>query len=83
MSLILVTGGAGLIGSHLCEYLLNHGHEVLCMDNLSSGSKDNIHCLLDNFDFEFIRHDIIIRFFAEVEQIFHLACPTSPVHLFH
>lgn len=80
MSLILVSGGAGFIGSHLCEYLLNHGHEVLCMDNLFSGAKDNIRHLLDNLSFEFIRHDIIVPFFAEVDQIYHLACPASPVH---
>jgi UDP-glucuronate decarboxylase len=80
MSRILVTGGAGFIGIHLCEYLLNNGHDVLCVDNLFSGSKDNIRHLLGNPYFEFILHDIIHPFFAEVDQIYHLACPASPVH---
>jgi UDP-glucuronate decarboxylase len=80
MARILVTGGAGFIGSHLCEYLLNNGHDVLCVDNLFSGSKDNIRHLLGNPYFEFIRHDIIHAFFVEVDQIYHLACPASPVH---
>jgi len=80
MAKILVTGGAGFIGSHLCDYLLNNGHDVLCVDNLFSGSKDNIRHLLGNPYFEFIRHDIIQPFFAEVDQIYHLACPASPVH---
>jgi UDP-glucuronate decarboxylase len=80
MSKILVTGGAGFIGSHLCDYLLTHGHDVLCIDNLFSGSKDNIRHLLGNPYFEFIRHDIIHPFFVEVDQIYHLACPASPVH---
>ena len=77
---ILVTGGAGFIGSHLCDYLINQGHDVLCVDNLFSGSKDNIRHLLDHSYFEFIRHDISQPFFAEVDQIYHLACPASPVH---
>jgi len=80
MSRILVTGGAGFIGSHICEYLLNLGHEVLCIDNFFSGSKNNIRHLLDNLNFEFIRHDVIIPLFAEVDQIYHLACPASPIH---
>lgn len=80
MAKILVTGGAGFIGSHLCEYLLNNGHDVLCVDNLFSGSKDNIRHLIGNPYFEFIRHDIIHPFFVEVDQIYHLACPASPVH---
>jgi UDP-glucuronate decarboxylase len=80
MAKILVTGGAGFIGSHLCDYLLNKGHDVLCVDNLFSGSKDNIRHLLGNPYFEFIRHDIITPFFVEVDQIYHLACPASPVH---
>lgn len=83
MARILVTGGAGFIGSHLCEYLLNLGHDVLCLDNLFSGSKDNIRHLLEHAYFEFIRHDIIHPFFAEVDQIYHLACPASPMHYQH
>jgi UDP-glucuronate decarboxylase len=80
MSKILITGGAGFIGSHLCDYLLKRGHDVLCVDNLFSGSKDNIRHLLGNPYFEFIRHDIIHPFFVEVDQVYHLACPASPVH---
>jgi UDP-glucuronate decarboxylase len=80
MARILVTGGAGFIGSHLCDYLIERGHDVLCVDNLFSGSKDNIRHLLGHSYFEFIRHDITHPFFAEVEQIYHLACPASPVH---
>jgi len=80
MSRILVTGGAGFIGSHLCDYLINQGHDVLCIDNLFSGSRDNIRHLLNHPYFEFVRHDIIHPFFAEVDQIYHLACPASPVH---
>ena len=77
---VLVTGGAGFIGSHLCDYLVREGHDVVCVDNLFSGSKDNIRHLLGNPYFEFVRHDVIQPFFAEVDQIFHLACPASPVH---
>jgi len=80
MSRILVTGGAGFIGSHLCDYLLNLGNDVLCVDNLFSGSRDNIRHLLGHPYFEFVRHDIIQPFFAEVDQIYHLACPASPLH---
>jgi UDP-glucuronate decarboxylase len=80
MARILVTGGAGFIGSHLCDYLLNNGDDVLCVDNLFSGSRDNIRHLLENSYFEFIRHDIIHPFFAEVDQIYHLACPASPIY---
>lgn len=80
MEKILVTGGTGFIGSHLCDYLLNNGHDVLCVDNLFSGSKDSIRHLLRNPYFEFIRHDIIHPLFVEVDQIYHLACPASPVH---
>ncbi|GAB4232371.1 MAG: SDR family oxidoreductase [Acidobacteriota bacterium] len=77
---LLVTGGAGFLGSHLCEALLNQGHEVLCVDNLFSGAKENIYHLLDHRRFEFLRHDIIQPLYVEVDRIFHLACPASPVH---
>ena len=80
MSRILVTGGAGFIGSHLCESLIDWGHDVLCVDNLFSGNKDNIRHLIGHPYFEFVRHDIIHPFFAEVDQIYHLACPASPIH---
>lgn len=77
---ILVTGGAGFIGSHLCERLLQEGHEVFCLDNFLTGEKDNIIHLLDNPYFELIRHDITMPFFIEVDQIYNLACPASPIH---
>lgn len=80
MSKILVTGGAGFIGSHLCERLLNENHEVLCLDNYFTGSKSNIVHLLNNPYFELIRHDITHPFFAEVDEIYNLACPASPIH---
>lgn len=76
---ILVTGGAGLIGSHLCETLLAQGHEVVCLDNYFTGSKRNIFHLLDSKNFEILRHDIINPVDIEVEQIYNLACPASPV----
>ena len=77
---ILVTGGAGFIGSHLCEKLLAEGHEVLCVDNFFTGAKDNIIHLLDNPYFEVIRHDICFPLYVEVDEIYNLACPASPVH---
>ena len=77
---ILVTGGAGFIGSHLCERLLKEGHEVLCVDNFYTGSKRNVEHLLDHHYFELIRHDITFPLYVEVEWIFNLACPASPVH---
>ena len=77
---ILVTGGAGFIGSHLCERLLAEGNDVICLDNFFTGSKDNIIHLLDNHRFELIRHDIIEPILLEVDQVYHLACPASPVH---
>jgi UDP-glucuronate decarboxylase len=80
MARILITGGAGFIGSHLCDYLLNNDDDVLCVDNLFSGSRDNIRHLLGHPYFEFIRHDVIHPFFAEVDQIYHLACPAAPIH---
>ena len=76
---ILVTGGAGLIGSHLCESLLTQGHEVVCLDNYFTGSKRNVFHLLDSKNFEILRHDIINPVDIEVEQIYNLACPASPV----
>jgi UDP-glucuronate decarboxylase len=80
MKRILVTGGAGFIGSHLCEKLLNEGNEVLCLDNFFTGSKQNIVHLMDNPYFELIRHDITQPYYAEVEEIYNLACPASPIH---
>ncbi len=77
---ILVTGGAGFIGSHLCERLLGEGNDVICLDNFFTGSKDNIIHLMDNHRFELIRHDIIEPILLEVDQVYHLACPASPVH---
>lgn len=77
---ILVTGGAGFIGSHLCERLLGDGHEVVCLDNFFTGSKKNIHHLLDNHSFELVRHDITEPILLEVDRIFNFACPASPVH---
>ncbi|WP_306533808.1 UDP-glucuronic acid decarboxylase family protein [Geobacter sp.] len=77
---VLVTGGAGFIGSHLCARLMNDGHEVLCLDNFFTGSKNNILALLGNPRFELIRHDITEPILLEVDQIYHLACPASPVH---
>jgi len=77
---ILVTGGAGFLGSHLCDRLLDQGHEVVCLDNLFTGSKANIAHLATNPNFEFVRHDIIDPFKYEVDQIYNLACPASPPH---
>jgi UDP-glucuronate decarboxylase len=77
---ILVTGGAGFLGSHLCERLLAERHEVLCLDNFFTGRKKNIRHLMNNPDFELIRHDIIHPIFLEVDRIYHLACPASPIH---
>jgi UDP-glucuronate decarboxylase len=77
---ILVTGGAGFIGSHLCKRLLQEGQEVLCVDNFYTGTKDNILELMDNKRFELLRHDITFPLFVEVDQIYNLACPASPVH---
>ncbi len=80
MKNILVTGGAGFIGSHLCEKLLELGHSVICIDNFFTGRKDNILHLMDNKNFEVIRHDIIEPILVEVDWIFNLACPASPIH---
>ena len=80
MKRILVTGGAGFLGSHLCDRLIAAGNDVICLDNLFTGSKDNIRHLLDNPYFEFIRHDVTMPIYLEVDQIYNLACPASPVH---
>lgn len=80
MKRVLVTGGAGFLGSHLCESLLERGLETICVDNFFSGSKDNIRHLLSHPNFELIRQDIIHPLFVEVDQIYHLACPASPIH---
>ncbi|RMF57081.1 MAG: SDR family oxidoreductase, partial [Calditrichaeota bacterium] len=77
---VLVTGGAGFIGSYLCERLLKDGHDVICLDNFFTGNKRNILHLMDNHHFELIRHDVIQPILLEVDRIFHFACPASPVH---
>ncbi len=80
MKRILVTGGAGFVGSHLCERLLSEGNEVICLDNYFTGSKKNIEHLMDNHYFELIRHDVTMPFFIEVDEIYNLACPASPIN---
>jgi UDP-glucuronate decarboxylase len=80
MKRILVTGGSGFLGSHLCDKLIKEGNEVLCVDNLFTGRKSNIHHLLDHKNFEFLRHDITWPLYVEVDEIYNLACPASPVH---
>jgi UDP-glucuronate decarboxylase len=80
MNRILVTGGAGFLGSHLCEYLIGKGSDVVCIDNFFSGHKDNIRPLIAHPYFELIRHDVIHPLFVEVDRIYHLACPASPIH---
>ena len=77
---VLVTGGAGFLGSHLCETLLAQGHEVLCVDNFFTGRKDNIAAMLANPHFELLRHDVTFPLFVEVDEIYNLACPASPIH---
>lgn len=80
MKRVLITGGAGFIGSHLCERLLREGNDVICLDNYFTGSKDNVRHLLGNHNFELVRHDVTETFYAEVDEIYNLACPASPVH---
>lgn len=80
---VIVTGGAGFLGSHLCERLLNNGHDVICVDNFFTGSKDNIAHLLSNPFFEVIRHDVTFPLYVEVDEIYNLACPASPIHYQH
>jgi UDP-glucuronate decarboxylase len=77
---VIVTGGAGFLGSHLCDRLLDDGHHVLCVDNFYSGTKDNVLHLLDHHRFELLRHDVTVPLFVEGEEIYNLACPASPVH---
>lgn len=80
MKQILVTGGAGFIGSHLCERLLKDGNNVICMDNYFTGRKQNVVHLLDNPYFEMVRHDVTFPYYVEVDEIYNLACPASPIH---
>lgn len=80
MKRILVTGGAGFIGSHLCERLVKEGHDVICLDNYYSGSKENVWHLIGKPNFELVRHDVVNPYFAEVDEIFNLACPASPIY---
>ncbi len=80
---ILITGGAGFLGSHLSERLLAEGHDVLCLDNFFTGTKDNIAHLLDNHSFELMRHDVTFPLYVEVDEIYNLACPASPIHYQH
>ena len=77
---ILITGGAGFIGSHLCERLINDGNDILCVDNYFTGTKSNIVHLLDNHQFELMRHDVTFPLYVEVDQIYNMACPASPIH---
>ena len=77
---VLVTGGAGFLGSHLCDKLIKQGHDVICLDNFFTGNKQNIIHLMDNPYFELVRHDVTMSFYAEVDEIYNLACPASPIH---
>ena len=83
MKKILVTGGAGFIGSHLCKKLLDDGNDVLCIDNYFTGTKENISSLFKSTYFEAIRHDICFPLYVEVDEIYNLACPASPIHYQH
>src|SRR5713226_1385403 len=80
---VLVTGGAGFLGSHLCERLLKERYDVLCVDNFYTGTKRNIKHLIGNPDFEVMRHDITFPLYVEVDEIYNLACPASPIHYQH
>ena len=80
MKNILITGGAGFIGSHLCEKLIEQGNHIICLDNFFTGSRKNVEHLMGNKEFELIRHDIIEPIILEVDQIYNLACPASPIH---
>jgi UDP-glucuronate decarboxylase len=80
MTRILVTGGAGFVGSHLCERLLGAGHQVVCLDNFFTGARENVEHLLGNRHFELVRHDVTLPIVVEVDEIYHLACPASPIH---
>jgi UDP-glucuronate decarboxylase len=80
MKKILITGGAGFVGSHLCERLLSEGNEVICLDNYFTGSKKNVEHLMNNNSFELVRHDITEPYYAEVDEIYNMACPASPIH---
>ena len=80
---VLITGGAGFLGSHLCDRLINDGHEVLCVDNLFTGTRANIAHLLHHPRFEFLRHDVTFPLYVEVDEIYNLACPASPIHYQH
>ena len=80
MKRVLVSGGAGFLGSHLCDRLISEGHEVLCVDNFFTGNRRNIHHLLDNKNFELLRHDVTHPLYVEVDEIYNLACPASPIH---
>src|SRR5690606_28204140 len=77
---VLVTGGAGFLGSHLCEYLLHQGDEVICLDNLSTGRRENVAHLRSNPRFELVLHDVVLPFSIDIDAIYHLACPASPAH---
>lgn len=77
---VVVTGGAGFVGSHLCTFLVERGDHVICLDNFFTGSKENIAHLMDKPNFELIRHDVVEKILLEVDQVYHLACPASPVH---
>lgn len=77
---ILITGGAGFLGSHLCERLLNEGHDIICLDNFFTGTKENVSHLLGHQNFELMRHDVTFPLYVEVDQIYNLACPASPIH---
>lgn len=80
---VLVTGGAGFLGSHLCERLVDEGHEVLCVDNLFTGTRQNVATMLGKPNFEFLRHDVTFPLYVEVDEIYNLACPASPIHYQH